>query len=65
MPKPDPPLCLVRGDKFNISLGMLLGAALAMIKDNKSLPRVLKWQLCTYTAWSCNRVRGANTHNLT
>ena len=47
-----PPFALVPGDRFNISLGMLLGLLLALVKDSTKLPKLVKWQLCTYTVWN-------------
>ena len=47
-----PPLQLVPGDKFNLTLGVLGAITLASCKDLKSLHPFVKWSLNAYTNWN-------------
>jgi len=48
----DPPYSLVRGDRFNLALGMLIASTLAAAKDCHALPRFVRWNLRTFTFWN-------------
>ena len=49
---PSPPLQLVKGDKYNLTLGVLGAIALATAKDAKSLHPFIKWSCNAYTNWN-------------
>ena len=49
---PSPPLQLVPGDKYNITLGVLGAIALASAKDTKFLHPFIKWSCNAYTNWN-------------
>jgi hypothetical protein len=50
--RPPPPLQLIPGDRYNLTLGTLAAFALACTKDQPSLPPLLRWQLNAYTNWN-------------
>ena len=52
MPSQKPPLQLVPGDKFNLTLGVLGCIGLASCKDAKSLHPFVRWSCNAYTNWN-------------
>jgi hypothetical protein len=52
MPEPSPPFQLVKGDKYNLTLGVLAAFVLATAKDQAWLPTFWRWQLNAYTNWN-------------
>lgn len=52
MPSKTPPYQLVPGDRFNITLGVCLMAALATLKDAKFLSEFARMQVRQYTNWN-------------
>uniref|UniRef100_A0A7S0Q9E8 Uncharacterized protein n=1 Tax=Coccolithus braarudii TaxID=221442 RepID=A0A7S0Q9E8_9EUKA len=49
---PPPRYQLIKGDKYNITLGVLVASILAACKEVPGLPRLLQWQLNAYTNWN-------------
>ena len=47
-----PPLQLIAGDRYNLTLGISAAFALACTKDQPNLPPFLRWQLNAYTNWN-------------
>lgn len=47
-----PPYQLISGDRYNISLSILVAGALAAMKENAALHPLLRWQLSTFTIWN-------------
>ena len=52
MPRKEPPFQLIEGDQFNITLGAVLMAALATLKDAEFLSEFARMQARQYTNWN-------------
>mmetsp|Transcript_30765 Transcript_30765/g.75682 ORF Transcript_30765/g.75682 Transcript_30765/m.75682 type:complete len:254 (-) Transcript_30765:308-1069(-) len=49
---PQPRYQLIKGDRYNLAVGVLAAFALAITKDLKALPAFARWQLNAYTNWN-------------
>ena len=47
-----PPLQLVTGDRYNLTLGVAAAFCLAAAKDQPNLPPFARWSLNAYTNWN-------------
>jgi len=52
MPPPAPPYQLVKGDRYNLTLGCIAAFVLAAAKNNTLLPPLVRWQLSAFTNWN-------------
>eukprot|EP00929_Paragymnodinium_shiwhaense_P037919 TRINITY_DN20114_c0_g1_i1.p1 TRINITY_DN20114_c0_g1~~TRINITY_DN20114_c0_g1_i1.p1 ORF type:complete len:268 (-),score=37.91 TRINITY_DN20114_c0_g1_i1:769-1572(-) len=47
-----PPFQLVAGDRYNLSLGVLVAFVLASLKDAQFVPAFIRWNIGAYTNWN-------------